>query len=115
MAPVSQINVPFGCATRKQATDRSLVATSSTLSRKRPVAAMGRVPQSKTYNLTDCGVRRRAGEVCTAHTMAEHMSPVTRVATTDRDVLRPMLLGPRAYSATCQIFTPAISIEEHGT
>src|SRR5260370_40697335 len=28
-APVSQINVPLGCTTRKQATDRSVVATSS--------------------------------------------------------------------------------------
>src|SRR5205823_12665495 len=93
MAPVSQINVPFGCATRKQATDKIACRDPSTLSRKRPVSAIWRVPQSKTYNLTDCGVRRRAGEVCPAHTMAEHMNPVTRVATTERDVLRPMLLG----------------------
>src|SRR5947209_7838812 len=104
-APVSQINVPFGCATRKHATDRSLVATSSFLSWKRPKSAMWRVPQSNTYSLTDGGGGARRpgdGAVCpAAPATTEHRSPATRVATSDRDVLRsifePSFLALRAH------------------
>src|SRR6266853_6463338 len=39
-APVSQINVPLGCATRKHATDISVVASSPLLNLKRSGSAM---------------------------------------------------------------------------
>src|SRR5580700_10645233 len=52
-APLSEINVPLGCTTRKHATDRSVVETSSFFNWKRPISAMWRVPQSITYSLSE--------------------------------------------------------------
>src|SRR6266571_6790272 len=117
-APVSQINVPFGCVTRKHATDRSLVATSSFLSWKRSKSAMSRVPQSNTYSLTDGGGggARRSGEgaVCPASQVtAKNTSPATRFATTDRDVLcsmfQPSFLALRAHVSKDSTSNPSPS------
>src|SRR5258708_27794853 len=54
-APVSQIKLPLGCAIRKQAMDISVVVTSSAFKLKRPISALWRTPQSKTYSRTDFG------------------------------------------------------------
>src|SRR5882762_291319 len=89
-APVSQINVPFGCVTRKLATDKSLVATSSGFNPKRPVSLMWRVPQSNTYSLIARGGRALCpAAACPAPcAKAANTSAKTTVATGKRDVLR---------------------------
>src|SRR5258708_9822002 len=66
-APVSQINMALGCAIRKQAMDMSVVVTSAAVKLKRPISALWRTPQSKTYSRTDfggCALCWGEGAVC---------------------------------------------------